>query len=113
MNLENLRKMLSVSASADCVAFDDGQFVGADSQGAFARFAGEREAEQRLVDEAIAREREPLIALENWLSAAVQDEKVRARRFVARKLLEGLDAGGAAEMVARARAHRCRIQLWR
>jgi hypothetical protein len=113
MNLDNLRKMLSVSASLDCVAFEDGQFFGADSQGAFARFGQEREAEQALVDEAIAREHDPVIALENWLTAAVQDEKMRARRFVARKLLEGLDTGGPGEMVARAKAHRCRVALWR
>jgi hypothetical protein len=113
MNLDNLRKMLGMSASVDCVAFDDGQFLGADSQSAFTRFAEEREAESALVAEAEARALEPAAALESWLSAAVQDESMRAKRYVARKLLEGLDTGGPAEMVARARAHRCRIALWR
>jgi hypothetical protein len=113
MNLDNLRKMLSITASVDCVAFDDGQFAGPDSQGALARFAAEREAERALVGEAVARQGETRLALENWLSAAVQDESMRARRFVARKLLEGLDLGGPEEMAARAQAHRCRIELWR
>jgi cytochrome c551/c552 len=113
MNLENLRRMLSVAACVDCVAFDDGQFVGPDSQKAFERFAGERETERDFVEEALARAGEPLVALENWLCAALQDEGERARRLVARRLLEGLDAGGAEEMAVRARGHRLRLGLWR
>jgi hypothetical protein len=113
MNLDNLRRMLDMAAALDCVAFDDGQFHGPDSQGAFARFADERETETAMISDALARENEPLISLENWLCAAVQDDRNRARRLVARKLLEGLDSGGPAEMAARARAHRCRIAMWR
>jgi hypothetical protein len=43
MNLENLGRMLEIRASLDCIAFDDGEFGGPDSQGAFARLARERE----------------------------------------------------------------------
>jgi hypothetical protein len=113
MNLDNLRRMLNVAACIDCVAFDDGQFMGPDSQKAFDRFALDRETELALVEEALRRENDPVIALENWLCAAVQDETARVRRSMARKLLEGLDAGGPAEMAARARAHKYRIPLWR
>jgi hypothetical protein len=113
MNLDNLRRMLSISASVDCVAFEDGQFCGPDSHGAFERFREEREIEIAMVAEAIARRDEPLISLENWLSAAVQDSQARARRLVARKLLEALDSGGPAEMLERANAHKPRIGLRR
>lgn len=113
MNLDNLRRMLQVAACIDCIAFDDGRFAGGDSQQAFARFARDRETEAALVAEAQARAGEPLLTLENWLSAAVQDETNRARRSLARKLLEALDAGGPAEVANRARAHRLRIELWR
>jgi len=113
MNLDNLRRMLSVAACVDCVAFDDGQFLGPDSQKAFERFAEERETERALIEEALTRQNEPLIALENWLCAALQDERERARRAVARKLLEGLDSGGPQAMAERAQGHRCRIALWR
>lgn len=113
MNLDNLRRMLSMAAALDCVAFDDGRFFGPDSQGAFGRFTEERESEAAMVAEALARECDPLIALENWLCAAVQDDRNRARRQVARKLLEALDQGGPAAMAERARAHRCRMMLWK
>ncbi len=113
MNLDNLRRMLSIVASVDCVAFDDGQFQGPDSQGAFERFGKERESEMKLLEDALAMAEKPLTEIENWLSAAVQDERERVRRAVAKKLLEALDTGGAQGMVARARAHRCRIALCR
>ena len=113
MNLDNLRRMLSIAACLDCVAFDDGQFLGPDSQKAFERLARDRETEKALIEEALAREDETAASLEDWLGAAVQDDRARARRSVARKLLEGLDAGGPAAMAARAREHRCRIPLWR
>jgi hypothetical protein len=113
MNLDNLRRMLSIAASLDCVAFDDGQFLGPDSQGALERFARERETEMVLNGEALAREGQPPIEIENWLSAAAQDDRERARRSVAKKLLEALDTGGPAAMAERARAHRYRIALWR
>jgi hypothetical protein len=113
MNLDNLRRMLSIVASVDCVAFDDGQFAGPDSQSAFTRFAAEREVETALIGEALARQGQPSIELEDWLSTAVRDDKDRARRAVAKKLLEALDTGGVAGMVVRAQAHRCRIVLWR
>src|SRR5580658_7991775 len=45
MNLENLRKAFEIRASLDCAAFDDGQFAGPDSLGAFERLGIEREAE--------------------------------------------------------------------
>ncbi len=68
MNLDNLRRMLSMTAALDCVAFDDGQFTGPDSHGAFSRLAEERETEMAMVAEALAREGEPPAGLENWLT---------------------------------------------
>jgi len=113
MNLDNLQRMLSIAACLDCVAFADGQFLGPDSQKAFERLARDREVEKALIEEALTRQGDPVASLEDWLGAAVQDEQARARRSLARKLLEGLDAGGPAGMAARAREHRFRITLWR
>lgn len=113
MNLDNLRRMLSVAACLDCVAWADGRFAGPDSQKAFARFERDRATEAGMIAEALERADSPVIELENWLCAAVQDEGNRARRSLARKLLEGLDAGGPVEMAARARGHRLRVGLWR
>ena len=45
MNLDNVRKMSSVTASIDAVAFTDGCFLGPDKAGSFARLAAERDAE--------------------------------------------------------------------
>jgi hypothetical protein len=106
MNLDNLRRMLSSTASLDCVAFDDGQFFGPDSQKAFDRLNNEREVEKSLIEEALSRVAEPVAALEDWLGALPNG------RPVVHKLLKGLEAGGPAEMAARAREHRYRIALW-
>lgn len=51
MNLANLRRMLSITASLDCVAFDDGQFKGPDTRGAFERLTKATEEEQALLAE--------------------------------------------------------------
>ncbi len=45
MNLDNVRKMSSVTASIDSVAFTDGSFHGPDKAGSFTRLASERDAE--------------------------------------------------------------------
>ncbi len=113
MNLDNLRKMLQLRASLDCVAFDDGQFSGPDSRGAFARLAREREVEGALLAEVLAMETEPVSAIEAVLAQAVQDTNERGRRMVARKLLEALESGGRDEVFAQARTFRRRIALWR
>jgi len=109
-NLDNLRRMLGIGATLDCVAWDDGRFDGPDSFGAFERLAQQREIEgafARMVLSASASEAEKL------LNEAADDASDRARRALARKLLEGLQAGGREEMLARARGHRLKIAVWR
>jgi hypothetical protein len=109
-NLDNLRRTLGVAASLDCVAWDDGRFEGPDSLGAFDRLA-----RQRAMEEAFTR----LVAsasdsgAETILLEAADDPDDRARRTLARKLLEGLQSGGRDEMLARARNHRLKIAVWR
>ncbi len=105
MNLENLRTMLRVRASIDCVAFADGQFAGPDSLGAFERLAREREAEQAFLAEV----GQPGCAMETLLARAME---VPERRALARRLHEGFANGGREEVAARAREYRLRIQLW-
>jgi hypothetical protein len=113
MNLDNLRRMLRMQASLDCIAFDDGEFRGPDSQNAFGRFAREREIEGALLAEVLAMDGGPSDAIETQLVQAVQDPAEKARRQVARKLLEALEAGGPEEVFTRARGFRRRIPLWR
>ncbi len=113
MNLENLRRMLQIRASLDCVAFDDGQFAGPDTQGAFARLAQEREVEVGFVAEIVGMGSDSINAIEHLLIRAAEDKDEPARRSVARKLLDGLAAGGSDEMFGRARSYRPRIGLWR
>jgi hypothetical protein len=116
MNLENLFTVLQARASLDCVGFDDGQFAGKDSLGAFERFAREREAEIAFLAE-IA---EPECAVSTVLEQALEipAEKTRdraaiARRALARRLHDGFVTGGLSEVSERARSHRVRIGLWR
>jgi hypothetical protein len=115
MNLENLRTVLRIRASLDCAGFDDGQFAGPDSLGAFDRCERERDAEIALLAEVS----EPEFAIGTLLSAMeisadqAQDRALVARRVLARRLHEGFEAGGLNEMITRARSHRVRIKLWR
>ena len=113
MNLDNLKRMLQITASLDCIAFDDGTFRGPDSQKAFARFLHERETERALLAQVLAMESGPIAAIEEVLFEAVQDSAERGRRAVARKLIEGLEAGGRDELITRAKNYRCRIPLSR
>lgn len=113
MNLDNLKRMLQVKASLDCVAFDDGRFLGPDSQGAFQRFAREREGELALLERVKAMADEHIATIEELLFAAVLDPEERGRRTVSRKLLEGLESGGRDELIARAKGYHCRIALTR
>jgi hypothetical protein len=113
MNLDNLRRMLQIRATLDCVAFYDGQFHGPDSQGAFERITGERGAELALLAEVMRLETGPLATLEALLFEAVQDPEDRGRRTAARKLIDGLETGGRDELIARAEGYRCRIPLVR
>jgi hypothetical protein len=116
MNLRNLFKMLRISASLDCAAFEDGQFAGPDSLGAFDRFEKEREAEIAFVEEIL----NPDCAVEPLLKKTMEipDTKARdrallARRVLAKRLCEVLAAGGLEAVADRARNHRLRIALWR
>ncbi len=112
MNLQNLRTMLRVRASLDCVAFDDGQFAGPDSLGAFERFGIERKAEAELLEEIARQDGAILAMLERALeipAAQARNPALLARKLLSRRLL----AGGPAEAADRVRNHRLRIQLWR
>ena len=113
MNLDTLRRMMQIRATLDCVAFDDGQFHGPDTQGALERITGERAAELALLAEVIRLEDGPLAAVETLLFEAVQDPEDRGRRTAARKLIDGLETGGRDELMARAKGYRCRIPLLR
>ncbi len=109
-NLDNLRRMLDIGASIDCVAWDDGRFEGPDTQGAFERLARQREMEQMFVDQTPAMS---LAAAEKLLLEAAEDPQDRARRAIARKLLEALQSGGRDAMLNVARSHRLKIAVWR
>jgi hypothetical protein len=116
LNLEKLFTLLQTRASLDCVAFDDGQFTGKDSLGAFERFAREREAEMAFLAELA----EPGCAVAAVLEQAMEipPEKARdraaiARRALARRLHDGLAAGGLDQVAEQTRNHRVRIRLWR
>jgi hypothetical protein len=116
MNLDNLRTVLRIRASLDCVAFADGQFAGPDSLGGFNRFQLERDAELALIKELQAEEGgKPEAVLERALAAASlhRDPASIARKVLARRLQEGLAAGGTHEMYSLAQNHRTRLTLWR
>lgn len=120
LNLKNLRTVLRIGASLDCAAFDDGQFAGPDSLGAFHRFQSEREAEIALLEEVLEEVLKPDCAIETLLERALEippaqsrDRAAIARRTLARQFCEGLAAGGLDELAARVRNHRLRIRLWR
>jgi hypothetical protein len=108
MNLSNLAKAREIRASIDCVAFDDGTFVGRDSLRAFERLRGEREVEIAFLNEILQAGTE----VEVLLASAIR-QSVPARRALAKHLQEGLQTGGRAEAIARARSYRPRIELSR
>jgi hypothetical protein len=105
MNLENLARAREIRASLDCAAFDDGQFAGPDSLGAFDRLRLEREAEIEFVNEVLN-----AADLSTLLRSAME---IPARRVLAKLLQEGLQTGGRTETIALARSHRPRITLSR
>jgi len=116
MNLQALRKALQIRASIDCVAWDDGEFAGPDSLGAFARFATERDAELALVAEVLAARDEASAVIARAIDSApalTRDRALLARRFLAKRLHEVLAEDGIAALQEAARAHRPRVALWR
>jgi hypothetical protein len=115
MNLDNLRTVLGIRASLDCVAFVDGQFAGPDSLGAFNRFAIERDAEIELLNEVRQDGCEPDLLLARALSIphTSRDPALMARKILARRLQEGFAAGGKNGMLDLAQNHRARLPLWR
>jgi hypothetical protein len=116
MNLKNLRTMLRVSGSIDCVAFEDGQFAGPDSLQAFERFECEREAEIALLAELGQGDCAAEAVLARAMDIPAERSRDRgplARRALARRLHQAFTAGGAAEMATLAANHRLRLQLWR
>ena len=107
MNLQNLRTMLRVRASVDCIAYSDGRFYGPDSGGAFERFTRQRAAEQDFVSAVIHGQinRDGLVKELNATDSA--------RRGLAGKLLDALSAAGVEGMLECARMHRLRAMLVR
>jgi hypothetical protein len=116
MNLEKLFTVLQARPMLDCVAFDDGQFAGKDSLGAFDRFARERAAEMAFLAEITKPECEVAAVLEQAMEIPAEKTRDRAfiaRRALARRLHDGFVTGGLSEVSERARNHRVRIELWR
>lgn len=120
MNLENLRTALRIAVSLDCAAFDDGQFAGPDSLGAFDRFQCEREAESGLLHEVLAEMLKPDCPVGALLEKAVEipaeptrDRALLARRMLAKQFHEAFAAGGVEALAASVQNHRLRIRLWR
>ncbi len=116
MNLENLRKAAQVRASLDCAAFDDGQFAGPDSLGAFERLEIEREAEIAFLEEVLQPNGDVEAILKDAMEvpiASARDRANLARRVLAKRLSEAFAAGGPDEVASRARNHRLRIKLRR
>jgi hypothetical protein len=110
MNLDNLRKAVRIRASVDCLAFVDGLFAGADTNGAFERLEQERRTEGEFVREVLEGVGRTGSGLETLLARAMEEP---GRRGLARRLYAGLQAGGLEEVFDRARNYRCRIPLWR
>src|SRR5579863_1643203 len=91
MNLENLRRAREIHASLDCAAFDDGQFAGPDSLGAFERLEIEREAEIAFLEEVLKTGSAIETILRETMevpAAGVRDRAVLARRVLAKRLTE-------------------------
>ena len=109
-NLDNLRRILDIRASLDCVTFDDGRFDGPDTLGAFDRLARQREMEGAFVDQMAKLSPS---AGEKLLHEASEDQSDRARRRLGRRLLEELQSGGRDAMLTCARDHRLKIAVWR
>jgi hypothetical protein len=109
-NLDNLRKTADVSASIDCVAFDDGRFEGPDTQNAFERLAKQRRMEASFPIEVVSMN---AADAKRHLRAAVEDTGNRACRLLARKLLEALESGGPEAMKRQADQHRLKMPVWR
>jgi hypothetical protein len=107
MNLSNLGKMLSITASLDCIAYEDGEFDGPDQGCAYNRIEEEREQEQAFVAQL---DRTPKTRLRSYLNDA---QEKTALKSIARILLTVLDEYGREEMLARAQAHHFKIKLWR
>jgi hypothetical protein len=109
-NLDNLQKTLDISASIDCVAFDDGRFEGPDTQSAFERLAQQRQMEASFLIEVVSMS---AVDADSYLRAAIEDTGDRARRMLARKLLEGLESAGPEGMMREASQHRLKMAVWR
>lgn len=110
MNVENLRRMLQVRASLDCIAFADGEFAGPDTDKAFNRLAREGSAETAFLNQ--FRNACSAIAIRRLLNNGERSTQ-RVVRTAARTLLEAFQADGLETALQRAREYRQRITLWR
>ncbi|MEP6714479.1 MAG: hypothetical protein ABJC09_02830 [Terriglobia bacterium] len=86
MNLDNLRRMLQVRATVDCVVFDDGEFAGPDSERTFDRLTAERVIEAGFLAELEAAEDRAA-----FLATTAGDSRERVLQTAARKILDGKD----------------------
>jgi hypothetical protein len=111
LNVSNLKRMLQIRASLDCVAFNDGSFSGPDSLAAFDRLNTERSIEMEFIAGVLRLADRPAVAMEGIMKAATGGHRVQ--RDQARRLLEAFAGGGLEEMIAKARSHRPRIELQR
>lgn len=111
LNVANLKKMIQIRASLDCVAFADGAFAGADTLGAFDRLTDERRREVEFHNGALALFGQPARAVEYVMKSAGEGDRIVKAQ--ARRLLEAFAAGGFDAMQSKALAHRPRIELHR
>ena len=110
MNLGNLAHAVRVVASLDCVAFDDGEFAGPDSHGAFERLQRERDAESALVEEVRHAGADAGSDVGALLAKEIENSAEPVRRALAKQFHAALAAGQLDACVAN---HRLRIPLWR
>ena len=101
--------MREIRASLDCAAFDDGEFAGPDSLGAFERLQHEREAELMFIAQLL----QPGRKVEVLLAQVSDPASGSAARQLARKLSQALDVEGREAVLTLAREHRMRIVLHR
>jgi hypothetical protein len=111
LNIGNLKRMLQIRATLDCVAFDDGSFSGPDSLAAFDRLNAERNTEMEFIASVLHLSDRPAVAMEAIMKAATNGDRVQKNQ--ARRLLEAFASGGLDGMTAKARSHRPRIELRR
>ena len=115
LNLATLSKAARMVASVDCLAFDDGQFLGPDSRETFDRLRSQRKAEIAFLKEIL----KPGCPIAKSLRKALEapsispDRAAMARRALAKKLFDRYGLEGRDAAVELARNYPLKIRLWR